>query len=206
MSVNEIKNMERTILEAATTLFLEKGYASTSTTEIAKEAGCNQALVHYYFRTKERLFEAVFAEKFQNFATNILEINQGNFSFEEKLKMKIESHFDMLMANPKLPLLIIYEMNTNRSRLQSMKQKLGELPAMVFANFQSELDTEIAKGTIRQISVIDLIFNILALNISVFLIGPIMKSFRGLSDKEFENMVHHRKTENVNTIIKSLRP
>lgn len=206
MSINEVKDMEKTILETATRLFLEKGYASTSTTEIAKEAGCNQALVHYYFRTKERLFEAVFAEKFQNFATNILEINQGNYSFEEKLKMKIESHFDMLMANPKLPLLIAYEMNTNPSRQQSMKQKLGELPAIVFANFQSEIDVEIAKGTIRQISVTDLIFNILALNISVFLIGPIMKSFIGLSDEEFENMINHRKTENVNTIIKSLRP
>ena len=91
MLINETKDMEKTILDTATKLFLEKGFASTSTTEIAKEVGCNQALVHYYFRTKERLFEAVFANKFQNFATNILEINRGNFSFEEKLRMKIES-------------------------------------------------------------------------------------------------------------------
>lgn len=206
MSVNETKDMEKTILEAATKLFLEKGFASTSTTEIAKEAGCNQALVHYYFRTKERLFEAVFADKFQTFASNILQINQGEFTFEEKLRLKVESHFDMLMENPKLPLLIAYEMNTNPKRMQSMKEKLGELPAMVFANFQAELDAEIEKGNIRETKVIDLIFNILALNLSVFIIGPIMKSFAGLSDDEFAAMVSNRRTENVNAILKNLRP
>lgn len=206
MSINETQDKEKTILDAATKLFLEKGFASTSTTEIAKEAGCNQALVHYYFRTKERLFEAVFAEKFQNFASNILQINQGDFSFEEKLRLKIESHFDMLMENPKLPLLIAYEMNTNPDRLASMKEKLGELPSIVFANFQAELDKEIEKGNIRETKVIDLIFNILALNLSVFIIGPIMKSFAGLSEEEFKNLIKHRRTESVNTILKSLRP
>ncbi len=206
MSIKENKDREKIILEAATKLFLDKGFASTSTTEIAKEAGCNQALVHYYFRTKERLFEAVFAEKFQNFASNILQINKGDFTFEEKLRMKIESHFDMLMENPKLPLLIAYEMNTNPDRLQSMKEKLSELPTVVFTNFQAELDVEIKKGNIRETKVIDLIFNIFALNISVFLIGPIMKSFIGLSDEEFINLVNHRRTENVNIILRGLRP
>lgn len=206
MSISETKDTEKTILEAATRLFLEKGFASTSTTEIAKEVGCNQALVHYYFRTKERLFEAVFAEKFQYFATSILEINKGNLSFEEKLRLKIESHYDMLTENPKLPLLIAYEMNTNPERRASMKKKLGELPSVVFANFQADLDAEYENGNIRKTMVIDLIYNILALNISVFIIGPIMKSFAGLSDKEFQTLIAHRKTENVNTILRSLRP
>lgn len=206
MSINENKDTEKIILEAATKLFLDRGFASTSTTEIAKEAGCNQALVHYYFRTKERLFEAVFAEKFQNFASNILQINKGDYTFEEKLRMKIESHFDMLLKNPKLPLLIAYEMNTNPDRLQSMKEKLSDLPTIVFANFQAELDVETENGNIRETKVIDLIFNILALNISVFIIGPLMKSFVGLSDEEFVNLVKHRKTENVNVILNSLRP
>ncbi len=206
MSIKKNQDTERVILEAATTLFLEKGYASTSTTEIAKKAGCNQALVHYYYRTKERLFEAVFADKFQNFATHILQINHGTHSFEEKLRLKIESHFDMLLENPKLPMLIAYELNTNPKRLESMKEKLGELPKMVFASFQAELDAEVKKGNIRKTNVRDVIFNMLALNISVFLIGPIMKSFTGLSDEEFAKLILHRRNENVITILNSLRP
>jgi AcrR family transcriptional regulator len=206
MSVNTYTDSEKAILDAATLLFLEKGYASTSTTEIAKEAGCNQALVHYYFRTKERLFEAVFAEKFQSFATSILEINQEEISFEEKLRLKIESHFDMLTKNPKLPLLIAYEMNTNPGRLESMKQKLGDLPSLVFSGFQHELDEEYQKGNIRKTKVIDLIFNILALNISVFIIGPVVRSFAGMSEEEFQGLIKHRRAENVDIILKSLRP
>lgn len=200
------KDKEKAIIDAATNLFLEKGYASTSTTEIAKKAGCNQALVHYYFRTKERLFEAIFAEKFQKFLSHILEINDGDYSFEEKLRLKIESHFDMLLNNPKLPLLIIYELNTNPSRLESMKVKLADLPAKVFADFQSLLDNEIENGNIKETTVIDLVYSILALNLSMFIIGPIMKSFAGLSDEVYENMIIQRKKENVNIILNSLRP
>jgi hypothetical protein len=87
-----------------------------------------------------------------------------------------------------------------------VKEKLGELPAKVFANFQEELDLEIEKGKIRQIKVIDLIFNMIDLNISVFVIGPIMKSFVGLSDEEFKMMIAHRREENVKIILNSLRP
>jgi len=185
---------------------LDKGFASTSTTEIAKEAGCNQALVHYYFRTKERLFEAVFAEKFQEFVTNILEISEGEASFEEKLRLKIESHYDMLRQNPKLPLLIAYELNTNPKRLDSMKEKLGDLPAKVFMNFQEQLDKEVALGNIRQVKIIDLIYSMLALNISIFIIGPIMKSFAGLTDEMYENLIANRRKENVDLLLVSLRP
>jgi len=59
--------MEQLIVETAERLFLEKGFAMTSTTEIAKEIGCNQALVHYYFRTKAKLFEAIFEKKIKLF-------------------------------------------------------------------------------------------------------------------------------------------
>ena len=60
MEVKENPTMEIQILETAEKLFLEKGFASTSTTEIAREVGCNQALVHYYFRTKENLFNTIY--------------------------------------------------------------------------------------------------------------------------------------------------
>lgn len=197
---------EKAILEAATKLFLEKGFKATSTTEIAKEAGCNQAMVHYYFRTKDRLFEAVFADKFQGFVTGIMEISQGDLPFEEKLTEKIGIHFDMLMENPKFPLLFAYELNTNPKRLEAIKEKLGNLPAMVFANFQGELDAEIEKGTIRKMKVIDLLFSIIALNMALFIIGPVLKEFSGISDEYYEGFIKHRKKENVNTILKSLRP
>ena len=204
--INTDQDSEKAILEAATKLFLDKGFAATSTTQIAKEAGCNQALVHYYFRTKDRLFEAVFARKFQEFASNIIEISDEDLPFEEKLRLKIESHFDMLMNNPKLPLLLAYELNTNPDRLERMKEKLGDLPSKVFGNFQDEMDVEIEKGNIRKMKVIDMLFTILALNIALFIVGPVLKGFAGISDEYYEGFIKHRKKENVNTILRSLRP
>lgn len=204
--INTLESTEKAIVDAATKLFLEKGFASTSTTEIAKEAGCNQAMVHYYFRTKDRLFEAVFADKFQGFVSSIMDISEGDLPFEEKLTQKIGAHFDMLMENPKLPLLFAYELNTNPKRLEAIKEKLGNLPSMVFANFQSELDQEIEKGTIRKMKVIDLLFNIIALNLALFIIGPVLKEFSGISEEYYDGFIKHRKKENVNTVLRSLRP
>ena len=204
--IEAAQDTEKAILKAATRLFLEKGFKATSTTEIAKEAGCNQAMVHYYFRTKDRLFEAVFADKFQGFVSSIMDISKGDLPFEEKLTEKIGAHFDMLLRNPKLPLLFAYELNTNPKRLEAIKEKLGDLPAMVFANFQEELDREIEKGTIRKMKVIDLLFSIIALNMALFIIGPVLKEFSGISDEYYEGFVKHRKKENVNTILRSLRP
>jgi AcrR family transcriptional regulator len=204
--INTEQDTEKAILEAATRLFLDKGFAATSTTQIAKEAGCNQAMVHYYFRTKERLFEAVFANKFQGFVSNIMEISAEDLPFEEKLRLKIESHFEMLMNNPKLPMLVAYELNTNPKRLEKMKEKLGDLPSIVFDSFQTELDAEIEKGNIRKMKVIDLLFTIVSLNIALFIAGPILKNFAGISDEYYEGFVKHRKKENVNTVLRSLRP
>ena len=112
----------------------------------------------------------------------------------------------MLMKNPKFPLLFAYELNTNPKRLDAIKEKLGALPSMVFANFQEELDEEIEKGNIRKIKVIDLIFNILALNMALFIVGPILKEFSGITDEFYDGFIKHRKKENVNTILRSLRP
>ena len=76
-----VQNMEEAILDAATRLFLQKGFKATSTTEIAREAGCNQALVHYYFRTKERLFEAIFQQKIKFFVGALLDIGEEDLPF-----------------------------------------------------------------------------------------------------------------------------
>ena len=70
MDIKNELSMEQAILETAENMFLNKGFAATSTTQIAREVGCNQALVHYYFRTKENLFNVIFEQKFKLFFQN----------------------------------------------------------------------------------------------------------------------------------------
>lgn len=76
MNIKEDKSMEQLILEKAEELFLEKGFAATSTTMIARAVGCNQALVHYYFRTKDKLFNTVFETRFRDFLPEYLTLRR----------------------------------------------------------------------------------------------------------------------------------
>lgn len=197
-------SMEQTILEASERLFLEKGFALTSTTEIAKAAGCNQALVHYYYRTKDKLFASVFKKKAMVFLKGFIQISDEPIPFAEKLKRKIESHFDMLSANPQIPFLFMNELLTNPSRVGAIREQLGELPFSIIAQFEKELAAEVAKGTIRPIALIDLILTVFSLNVMPFLIKPIIKEITGMSEADQRAFLQKRKQENVTTILRSL--
>lgn len=206
MNLEPDKNMEQAILQAAERLFLDKGFAMTSTTEIAKAVGCNQALIHYYFRTKEKLFVSVFEKKAAIFFSGFATIDQNALSFDDNLRLKIEAHFDMIRANPQLPFLIINELTTNPARIESLKERIGKIAAGVFLPLEAKLREEIAAGRIRPISAYDLVINMLSLNVMFFVASPIVRGALGLNDQEFQRMVETRRRESVEAILRSLRP
>ena len=206
MDIKNEQSMEHTILEVAEKLFLEKGFALTSTTEIAKEVGCNQALVHYYFRTKDNLFNIIFEKKIKLFFQEIFEIKDlRNLSFLDKLKCIIESHFDLLRKNPKMPSLILNELSRQPEQLKILRDKLHVLPEQIFTKMNEELQIEITNNRIRNISLIDLIFSMISLNVAMFVMMPVVETILSLSENQKEFMIQHRRAENVDFIIKSLR-
>jgi len=207
MDIKNEQSLEQTILEVAEKLFLEKGFSMTSTTEIAKEVGCNQALVHYYFRTKDNLFNVIFEQKFKLFFQGIFEMkNMGKLKFKDKLKYIIESHFDLLRKNPGIPSLILNELSRRPEQITALREKLYELPEKLIKELNEELRLEIEKGNIREISLIDLIVSMLSLNVALFIMLPVVEKalLWDVAQKEF--MISHRRTENVDFILKSLRP
>jgi len=199
-------SMEQLILETAEKLFLEKGFAMTSTTEIAKQIGCNQALVHYYFRTKAKLFEAIFEKKVKMFVGPFLQTNAESIPFEAYLQQLIEAHFELIRANPKVPFLFFNEMLTNPARLELFKTKLAALPRSVIQKMDSTLKVEISKGTVRPINTIDLLISIFSLNVTLFLMGPILKNGLNISEAEMNVIIENRKRENVLIILRSIQP
>ena len=197
---------EQNILEAAERLFLEKGFALTSTTDIAREVGCNQALIHYYFRTKDKLFTAVFASKAALFFSGLLESFREDSSFSENVRKLVEAHFDVLLENPRLPFLIFNEINTNPGRVLDLKFILGEKIFHFQSMLNHQLQEEIRKGNIRQIKLPELLISIVSLNISMFLGRPVIQRILNLSSDEFNAELLKRKKLNVDTILASLRP
>ena len=207
MDIKNDQSLEQSILEVAERLFLEKGFAMTSTTEIAKVVGCNQALVHYYFRTKDNLFNVIFEQKFKSFFQGIFEMkNTSTLNFQDKLKYIIESHFDLLQNNPKLPSLILNELNRHPEQINLLIEKLHELPEMLFEELNQELQNEIKIGNVRDIGLIDLIVSMVSLNVALFIMMPVVEKIFQWNETQKDFMIAHRRSENVDFILKSLRP
>lgn len=207
MDTNTEQSMEKSILETAEKLFLEKGFAMTSTTEIAKEVGCNQALVHYYFRTKDNLFNTIFEQKFKDFFQWIFEIKStGDLEFLDKLKLIIESHFDLLTNNPKMPTLILNELSRKPEQISMLRDKIQAIPVKLFSELNEELQTAIAQGKIRKIDLIDLIITMVTMNVAIFVLMPVVENILSLDESKKKLMIQHRRAENVDFILKSLRP
>jgi len=198
--------MEQQILDAAEELFLNKGFALASTTEISRKAGCNQALVHYYFRTKDNLFETIFEKKMRVVISSFQEWVKKDISFDEKLTRLIESHFDMLQANPKIPFFLINELTVNPDRISSIKERvIGEFRDVV-SQLDKELQAEIKKGKIRPVELTDLLLSMGFLNATLFLFAPVFTHLAELSEDELNRLIQHRKKEHVHVILASLRP
>lgn len=194
------ENVEQMILTIAEDVFLEKGYAMTSTTEIAKRVGCNQALIHYYFRTKERLFEKLFEKKFLSFVSAVFISKESSNSFKEVVRSIIYRHLEIICENPRLPFLIINEMTTNPVRFYSIAEKIKETVETLLSGLDSEIRNEIAAGRIRRTTAFDLFLNILSLNLFMFIAQPLISHVRGFSFDEFMRFAKGRGDEVFNTV------
>ena len=200
MEQNSNTNTEQQIMDVAEMLFLDKGFAMTTTTEIARRVGCNQALVHYYFRTKENLFEKLFEKKFLLFTSSISLNADKNIEFKERVKEIITKHLAIIAANPKLPFLIINELTTNPGKFQNIIEKLKEKAVSLLETLDNEMKIEKEKGVIRDIAAFDLLLNILSLNIFMFLAKPLLTGVKNFSPQEFDEFAAKRGEEIFKTI------
>ncbi len=199
-------SMEQRILECAEKLFLDKGFALTSTTEIAKEAGCNQALVHYYYRTKENLFQQIFENKLLLFIQPFTEEQDEKKDFIENIEQMLSILFDMMADNPKLPFMLINELLTNPSQVDSMKDKIINSCGNVFDKFDISVKREIAQGHICRTTALDITLNIISLTVSYFLILPVLQGVNLVSKENEKEFANKRKQNIIHTVINSLRP
>lgn len=206
MKINMVRNniLEKSILEAAESLFLEKGFARTTTTMIAREVGCNQSLIHYYFRSKEKLFQLVFEKYLQIFTVGLSTIANNSLTFEERIKDFVYTQFEMLQDHPEIVSFLINELTTNPKNTSAVKKQLMTISLDLLQIFERDLQIEIFKGRIHQISAIDLIMNIFSLNTGVFLFYSIAKKLSIFTDAKLQELIALRKEENLKIILKSV--
>lgn len=198
--------MELSIFKAAEQLFVEKGYNGTSTTEIAAKAGCNQALIHYYYRTKANLFQIILKSKI-NYMVSVFDyIDNKELSFTENLTKTIEMHFDALTKDKRLPMFVLNELKNDSDISDIIKETFKYQTSDLFIRIEKVLDKEIRSKRIREVTAFDLVVSIASLNIFVFLAYPIIGKVLNLDEKGVKLILEQRKKDIVNMVLNSLKP
>lgn len=199
-------NMEQKILEVAEKLFMEQGFTATTTAKIAKEAGCNQALVHYYYRTKEQLFERIYREKMQLMVTSVTSINTSGSTFEEKVASIIEAHWDFLSKNPLIVWFALREnLNGSTALLNLFMKEIRPKAAVAFSKLEEDLNEEIKNGNISPISIYDLLLTVISLDIAHFVIMPFYNVIMGDKETSVKQVLDNRKSEVIKTVLARLK-
>ncbi|NOR74077.1 MAG: TetR family transcriptional regulator [Draconibacterium sp.] len=190
-------NTEEKILNAAQTVFIKKGMDGSRMQEIADEAGINKALLHYYFRTKQKLFEAIFKKVFKHTFPNIGDFMLSDLQIEEKLATFIEKYISLLLKNPFFPAFIIKEISRDPDFLATVIRSQGVNPNKLFEMFENEMEA----GKIRKMDPRDLMINILSLSIFPFVAKPLINIMFFENDKKAYNTFLKKRKESVKEFI-----
>lgn len=198
----ENENTENKILEAAKRVFIRKGMDGARMQEIADEAGINKALLHYYFRSKDMLFRAVFQVAFQFFVPRIIEKTQTDLPFFDKIRFFVHTYCELIESNPYLPVFIMNEINRDPSGLLRIIRNSGVKPELIIAMF----DHAYEEGLIKKTDGREIFLNIIALCVFPYAARPLVEQILFNSDKAAYNvMLERRKSQVAEMIINDIK-
>lgn len=178
---------------------------------IAKEAGVNQALLHYYFRSKAGLAEAVFQRAARELFPPVLRMLASASPLEEKVREVVRIELDTLQRNPFLPGYVLAELNHHPERVGQFVSSLTGVSIetvgpRVFARLGAQIDQAVAAGEMRPIPPEQFVINLLSLCIFPFAARPMLMAVTGMDDADFQAMIERRKAELPEFFLRGLRP
>jgi TetR/AcrR family transcriptional regulator len=194
------ENTENQILIAARQVFIAKGFEGARMQEIADQAGINKALLHYYFRSKEKLFDSVFSEVASNLFPAMKQMLEAELELKEKITLFIRIYLKALEENPFIPAFILNTLNTNPDSFLKYIKKSGLNPRLL----QKQIDDEANQGKIRTIKAEHLIVNIIAMCIFPFVARPIVQNIFDMNNDEYQSYLESRQTEIIDFVLKSI--
>jgi len=194
---------EELILDAAKDIFQHKGMDGARMQEIADKAGINKAMLHYYYRSKQKLFEAVFNSAINLMAPKIVKI----INTDEHLFVKIENFTDkyigFISKHNYIPSFIINELNRNPDLLKDIFKNRNE--NQIEQKLINQINELVEKGEIRPIDPEQLLLDIMSLSIFPIIGQPLLKNILNKNDKEYRSLLKKRKTCVAEFIINSIK-
>jgi AcrR family transcriptional regulator len=205
------KETEERILEAAHAVFLRRGTAGARMQEIAGEAGVNQALLHYYYRTKAALAEAVFIRAARTLLPPVIATLASDLTIAEKVRRVVEIEFDNLVRSPYLPGYLLSEVNHYPERAGQLARALigDQLERVVpdlFGRLGRQLQEAAAAGKIRKITPDQFVVNLLSLCIFPFAARPMFAFMLDAGGRNFDKFLEQRRRELPDFFLDALRP
>jgi AcrR family transcriptional regulator len=202
---------ERRILDAAHKVFIRRGTAGARMQEIADEAGVNKALLHYYFRSKSRLADAIFQRVAGGVFARIADVALSDAPLEEKVPHIVGAYLDQLSRAPYAPGYVLGELNQHPERGAQLidtlsRMREGASPRAVLETLQRQIDARIAAGTIRPISAQQFLTNLISLCIFPFAAKPLLSAVMELDDAGFSAFIEERRRVLPEFFLNALRP
>ncbi|MGD9931615.1 MAG: TetR/AcrR family transcriptional regulator [Mangrovibacterium sp.] len=196
-------NTEEKILNAATTVFVRKGMDGARMQEIADEAGINKALLHYYFRSKDKLFDAIFSKIIGFAFPKIGQILQSDMDFKSKVEQAIDTYIDLLLKYPYLPGFILKEINRDPSVFFKLIMKHGfNLKPML-----NVISDAMDRGEIVCMKPEHLVVNVIGLCVFPFAAKPVVSFVAFNEDKvATQAFLEERKQEVKQFVLRAIEP
>ena len=192
MSNTKDTSTEERIKAAARKVFHQKGFAGTRTRDIAEEAGINHAMLNYYFRSKEKLFEMVMMETMAQFFKGVnLMLNDENTSLDEKIDLIVSNYVDLLLKEPELPTFILNEVRPNP---QAFVEQNPIKEALTHSVLTRQYAEAVARGEITEPNLMQAILNVIGLVIFPFIAKPILTSIINIPEEQYKALMLQRKT------------
>lgn len=201
-TININQSTEEKIKDAAKKVFLEKGFGSATTRDIAECANSNIALVNYYFRSKEKLFQEIFLESFAETFVPVAHILNDNLPLEAKIYKFVDHMTDLLKRDPLLPMFVLSEMRDEHSGVcglvKNMHNQHGDI-------FQQQLQEEAAKGNIRKTDFDQIELSLMSMVVFPFISMNMIKMKKSLSTEAFYALMDERKKSVSEMVLSFLR-
>ena len=196
------QSTEVKIKEAAKKIFWEKGFGSTTTRDIAECADTNIALVNYYFRSKEKLFQEIFRESFAETFVPVARILNDDLPLEAKIYKFVDHMTELLKRDPLLPMFVLSEMRGEQSKMCDMLTQVHDVESN---RFQDQLEAEAAKGNIRKTDFAQVEISLMSMVIFPFISMNMLKMKKNMSTEEFYRFMDERKKAVPEMILTYLR-
>ena len=196
------KDTEEQIFDAARKLFERKGYAGTRMQDIADEADINKSMLHYYYRSKDKLFQKVFREGMRRFFPILYKVMESEQDLDSKIESIVETYYTVLKNDPYLPSFVLHEMNQNPERFRNFVRSEG---ITMSERFKKQIEDEVEAGNIRPVDADQFIVNIIGLCVFPFISRTLIGTVFDMDARQFDQFLERRKKTLSTFIINAVQ-